>query len=328
MQKPDLTDLGRYINETLGILVSPKPLASTSQLPHFLQNTYLLFEVKILETVCILAIDQSEQEQPPAIVHKHMGQIRAKYEREVIYVRPHVTAYNRKRLIEHKVLFIVPGNQMYLPILGIDIREYFKKQRLLPVLFAPSTQVLVLYLCQNNEEELNTPVQIARHLGYSAMTLTRAFDELEGLGIGDFSSYGRERRVKFPGDKKIIWEKALPLLRSPVIKRFYIKTKDKERPGPLSGLSALAYYSMLAEPKNPVIALSSADWKKYFKRTQVSAIPFMEPDALEIEIWNYDPLLFGKNDVVDRLSLYLSLKDNHDERIESALNHMIGEMKW
>jgi DNA-binding MarR family transcriptional regulator len=328
MTKPDLSDLNRYLNETLGISIITKPLESASRLPHFLQNAYSIFEAGILNSTYVFAVDRNEQEQSPAIIRKHMDQIRTKYEKEVVYVRMQVTAYNRKRLIEHKVSFVVPGNQMYLPELGVDMREYFRARRLLSVLITPSTQVAIIYLCTKNMDAVVTPAEIAKRLGYSAMTMTRAFDELETLGIGEFSNQGRERRLRFTGEKKTIWEKALPQLRSPVKRRFYIRTENKERPWPVSGLSALAHYSMLAEPHNPVFALSIADWKKYLHHHQVAELALQEPDSIEIEIWSYVPALFVLEGVVDRLSLYLSLKDNHDERIESAMDHMMKEMKW
>ena len=47
-----------------------------------------------------------------------------------------------------------------------------------------------------------------------------------------------------------------------------------------------------------------------------------------IEVWKYNPKtlvedVFNENSVVDPLSLYLSLKDNQDERIEMALEQII-----
>ncbi|MCK7468892.1 MAG: hypothetical protein MZU91_12730 [Desulfosudis oleivorans] len=45
----------------------------------------------------------------------------------VVYVTRTLASYERKRLIEQKVPFLVPGNQLYLPDLGIDLREYFRK---------------------------------------------------------------------------------------------------------------------------------------------------------------------------------------------------------
>lgn len=329
MKKNDIERLSRYLGETLGIPAIPEPLMDSFHLPFFLRNSYSFFEIKILDCICILAVDLNTEEQSPAIVRKNIDQIRVKYDKEIIYVRKQITAYNRKRLIEHKVPFIVPGNQMYLPMLGIDMREYFKKMRSQPGKLNPSAQALGIYLCLKNTDEIITPAKIARQLGYSAMTLTRAFDELEANGIGEFFDQGRERCMRLTENKKTMWEKILPLLRSPVKKRFYIRTKDQKQPGPLSGLSALAHYSMLAEPNNPVFAFSSVDWKKYLQEHhKESEIVLQEPDTFEIEIWSYDPLLFSKDGIVDRLSLYVSLKDDHDERIESELERMLKEIQW
>jgi len=58
-----------------------------------------------------------------------MDMLQARQQADLIYVRAQVTAYNRKRLIEQKVPFIVPGNQMYLPMLAIDLREHFRRIR-------------------------------------------------------------------------------------------------------------------------------------------------------------------------------------------------------
>ncbi|GEM_PF-3944963 len=44
---------------------------------------------------------------------------------------------------------------------------------------------------------------------------------------------------------------------------------------------------------------------------------------MEIEIWKYDPELFAREGVVDPLSLYMSLKDTKDERVEMALEQQV-----
>ena len=53
-----------------------------------------------------------------------------------------------------------------------------------------------------------------------------------------------------------------------------------------------------------------------------------EPGAFEIELWKYAPAHFAQDGTVDRLSLYLSLKDSADERVQSALDVLLGEMEW
>ena len=325
----ELSQFKRYLHETLGTEISLTPWDESIQLPFFLRNLYTFFKVRMLGISCLLMLDRNEQEQSPATVRKHMDQVQDKWDGEVVYVRARVTAYNRKRLIEHKLPFVVPGNQMYLPMLGIDLREHFKKLRTETHKFSPSTQALVIHvLLHGTTKKIFTPAEMAGCLGYSAMTMTRAFNELESADLGDIFLEGRQRYVRFAESVMDTWTKALPFLRSPVKKRLYIKPLNANPQGFRAGLTALADYTMLAEPANPVIALSGEDWKSLQQRQRVNEFPSPEPGALELEVWSYAPSLFAKDEVVDRLSLYLSLKESQDERIESALEEMMKGLPW
>ena len=327
--RAELSHLKQYLHETLSAEVSPIPWNEDTRLPLFLRNLYTFFQMELLEVSCLLMLDRNEREQSPATVRKHMDQVQAKWDGEVVYVRGRVTAYNRKRLIEHKLPFVVPGNQMYLPMLGIDLREHFKKLHTETHKFSPSTQALVLHvLLHGTTRRTFTPAEMAACLGYSAMTMTRAFDELESADLGGILLEGRERRVRFAESARDTWAKAQPFLRSPVKKRIQIRPLNADAPGPRAGLSALADYTMLAEPANSVVALSEEDWKSLKQRHQVSEFVSPEPGALEVEVWSYSPRLFAKGKVVDRLSLYLSLKESQDERVEAALEEMMKGLQW
>jgi len=95
-----------------------------------------------------------------------------------------------------------------------------------------------------------------------------------------------------------------------------------------AGLTALAHFTLLAPPSVPVYAVSLDDWKSMKLINAVVELPAAEPQSYEIEIWNYSPFLFKEEDVVDRFSLYLSLRDNDDERVQSALEKMMEEALW
>jgi len=45
-----------------------------------------------------------------------------------------------------------------------------------------------------------------------------------------------------------------------------------------------------------------------------------------IEIWRYDPSLTAENGVVDRLSLFLSLRGSDDVCVEIALDEMMNTL--
>ena len=49
---------------------------------------------------------------------------------------------------------------------------------------------------------------------------------------------------------------------------------------------------------------------------------------LELEVWEYNPKLFTNKGVVDKVSLYSSLKNKNDERIEQALEEALRDESW
>ena len=85
---------------------------------------------------------------------------------------------------------------------------------------------------------------------------------------------------------------------------------------------------MLSPPAGPVVALGARNWAAVKQGLQGREIPFAEPGAWEIQVWSYDPNLCAADNTVDRLSLYLSLRDDRDERVEGALDEMMKGLAW
>jgi DNA-binding MarR family transcriptional regulator len=323
-----LHELERYLHDALGVSVKTTPWSGVGQLPPVLRERYRFAKAELLGLRALLVIDANPEEQSPATVRKHLDMLQSKQPAELIYVRARVTAYNRKRLIEQKVPFIVPGNQMYLPMLAIDLREHFRRIREEAPTFSPSTQVVVLHAMLRDAGQVLIPSEIAPLLGYSAMTMTRAFDELETAKLVEVTVRGRERCLRFIGDRREIWEKAQPFLRNPVSKRLFIRRINGAEGATHAGLTALAHYSMLAPPAYTTYALSREEWKTLRQQHKIIEVPVQDPDVSEIEVWWYSPARFAEHGMVDQLSLYLSLKADHDERTETALEEMMEKIEW
>ncbi len=246
-----------------------------------------------------------------------------------IYVHQAIAAYNRKRLIEHKVPFVVPGNQMYLPMLGVDLREHYKKIRGSSPKFSPSTQAVVLHAIIHGAKQKYTPSGLSANMDYSSMTLSRTFDELESVGLGKVLTEGRERVLCFSEPSRELWEKAREFMRSPVKKRLWIRDPSADHwPGIKAGLSALADYSLLSPPNRPVYAISLKKWSWLKRLGDTVELPPEDHEACEMEIWSYSPQMFAQDGVVDKFSLYLTLQQNSDERVQAALEEMMGNLSW
>jgi DNA-binding MarR family transcriptional regulator len=325
---PEIDNIQQYLLTTLGATISPARWETSKRLPLFLRNGYTFNEAEILSMPCVLMTDRGEGDPSAATVRKHMNQVRAKWDGEMIYVRGQVAAYQRRRLIEQKVPFIVPGNQMYLPMLGIDLREHFRQLRQIAPTLSPATQAVVLNALLHGDDLVFTPAALAERLAYTKMTMTRAFNELETEDLAEVSMQGRQRYLRFKGSRQELWQKTLPLLRNPAKQHQYVRSTDQKRFGTSAGLSALARYSMLAAPSIQVIAVSLTQWKTIYKESNIVKAAADDPESLEVQVWSYDPELFSSDGMVDRLSLFLSLKDNGDERVEAALEEMMEAMAW
>lgn len=320
--------LEQYLQETIGIRVDLHPWEKSDWLPQFLPERYRFLKADILGTDCLFMVDAGEDEQTPGAVSRHLDQVRDRTGLDAVYVRQAVTSYGRKRLIERKVPFIVPGNQLYLPMLAIDLREHLKRLRKKRPIFSPSTQMLILHVLFRKETGAIRPADSARRLGYSAMTMTRAFDELKTAGIGEHYVAGKERFLRFAETGKSLWGKALPYMNTPVKKRMYSPSSPRNEKGVSAGESALAGYTMLAEPAVPVIAFSAAAWKSGRGKIPMIELSAPEPEDCAIELWKYDPAFLASAGRVDRLSLYLSMRESPDERIQSALDELLRGMEW
>lgn len=69
--------------------------------------------------------------------------------------------------------------------------------------------------------------------------------------------------------------------------------------------------------------MSTREWKVLQLNKEVTELKIHESGSMEIEMWKYDPELFAWEGVVDPLSLYLSLKNTKDERVEMALEQQV-----
>ena len=75
--------------------------------------------------------------------------------------------------------------------------------------------------------------------------------------------------------------------------------------------------------------VSSAAFEAAREDRRLMPIDYPEEDTIQIERWKYAPgLLSPDSQVVDRLSLYLSLQDDHDERTQAALAELLEQMQW
>ena len=166
-------------------------------------------------------------------------------------------------------------------------------------------------------------------MGYSRSTLTRVYKELAATGLCRPVISGRHVKLIFPPKRRELWKTALRHLGSPVRSRSWAKILDTELKLQEAGMTALARLTMLSPRRERVYAISSAALEVAREDRRLVQTEYPEEGTIQIERWKYAPgLLSPDSQVVDRLSLYLSMQDDHDERTQAALTELLEQMQW
>jgi DNA-binding MarR family transcriptional regulator len=316
-----------YIKEVFGLdlYVEPIPKEQTDKLPLYIALEYELFTARLLNTNVLLA--QKKTKEPLSII-RYKIQFRTLtrvFKCPVILVLPDMEAYKRNRLIQQRINFVIDGKQIFLPELLLDIREYNLKVDKNDIL-TPAAQCILLYHLQKESLNNCTYQQIAEKVKYPYLSVTRATDILQKLGLCTVNT-SKIKIIIFEDDKKALWQKALAYFRTPVLRTVYYERISNEDVCFISDINALAYYTNINPEKEVQLAVS-LDELKNIVLSEEREYPRDYDCKYSVQIWRYNPAILAENGVVDPLSLYLSLNWNKNERVEMALEQLIELQKW
>ena len=319
--------LERYIGETLHNQVKVNEINQKASLPVFLERSYTFYQTRIVGRQCML-IAARESAATPANIAKHVSLVRSAVDAIVIFAAPSLSAHNRSRLIAQGVAFIVPGNQLYIPDLAMDLREYFRAPKPrgaegLP----PAAQAVFFHFMLRLDEFARTPSAIAERLRYSPMSVGRAFDDLVAVGLAKTEKRGKERHIYFNQDRRELMETARPLLRSPVRSVKHIRDHRPVGNLKLAGETALAKLTDLTPPRIETFAVVASDWKAIAETLEFIEVDEFE-ESITVETWSYDPAGLSDGPMVDPLSLYAQFHNNRDERISMAAERLLESVLW
>ncbi|MGO9202925.1 MAG: hypothetical protein ACLQM8_20585 [Limisphaerales bacterium] len=329
-----IDELRAYCYELTGQPVSIVPDEDANgRLPMFLARLYEAHRAELFGQSRTLLLFRRRDTPTPAEVVGHARAATQALGQAVVFAFRKLASYERNRLVQKQVAFVVPRSQIFLPGSFIALKEQQASAGPGPegaALSAPA-QLAVLFHIQKQQDRKPLPLyEWARLLGYSRMTMTRACDELADAGVAAKVGCGRLVVIEFGASRRDLWDRAAPRMVSPVLRRAHARVRGNRPDLALeAGLTALAKVSDLAPAKEQVLAMSPGTFKAAKGRHLLEPVPFPEPDAAEIELWRYEPALLSKDGkTVDPLSLYLSLRGTNDERVEGALEDLLKGIQW
>ncbi len=329
MQISTAHQLKSHLETLSGISPHLQPL-EVAHLPLFLRNRFSFYSVELFgKSWCLAQEDESWDTGSPGEYEKQEQILRPYLKAPIVFVLSALPSNARNRMVQKGIPFIVPGTQTFLPSALVDLRERFPKPSGKGrTSLGPTAQLTLLYHMVR-EPLSGLPLKsIAEKLHCSAMMLSKVKDELEEAGICDVERIGRSMALKFSAANRALWDLAQSRLTSPVKKTRWVQWKTPGYPALLSGISALSRRTMLAADRLPTYALGPKMLESWLERGTLTGCPDAEQATAKIEVWSYEPKLLGDNEVVDPLSLYLSLRYNADERVQQQLERLIEEVQW
>lgn len=313
-----------YLEQLLGIKI--KEIGKIEKdFPNYISSRYVIKEMTLEGKVVLFVYPKVEITSLPSI-RNHINKIKEVNNTPIVLVLEKMTYRQKEFFLKERIPFIVEGKQIYLPFVGVYLQKRSDAEDGKVEKLWPATQLVFLYYLYQKEKEVQTS-KIVTDLSITSTTVARAVKQLEILGLLNIDKKGIQRIISTDLSHKELFRKAEKYLQNPVKRTIYVDKKIVDNELVKSGYSALSEYSMLNEDKLQVYASNNiSKWKTYSNE-----VLFDDNSQIALELYRYDPRKLAINNNVDPISLYLSLKNDEDERVEKELEKMMEEVwngKW
>lgn len=268
----------------------------------------------------IAAVSKYAEHESPMRLSKRRMTLERAFQKTVVFVFDNLLFYERERLIQRDVYFIVSGKYAFLPFLLINALEPDTPYRSTSSLLPPAQFLLLWHLQKGslNGKSMNEIVSMTR---MSQPSVSRALMQLESCSLVHLEKNpNRTKTVMFSDLGKALWDKAVSHLISPIIQTWYCNKLETAK-WPKGGISALSHYSLLAPDLEETVVMTREQFKA--ERESIDGLNRFDGDVI-IEVWKYAPLV--TDGYVDKLSLFLTLKDDTDPRVEKELENIMNQI--
>lgn len=288
--------------------------------------SYLFYDGEYLG-VPLLFIEPKKGTPSPRTCYLTASRLSVLFGKPVIFLLAPGPSYERQRLLDKNVYFVMSDKYAHLPMLVANerVRRQKSAERLTPV-----AQYLLLYHLQVKSFEGMAAKDMATLLPYSYESIALGITCLSDLGLCKKVSDGSKRKViNFSAKGRELWKKAQSVMTNPVEKRVYCDNLLSDDHFASCSINALAYYSWLNPDQGRMIMMSKKQLKALVNKNAIENINEYDGNIM-IEVWKYPPvaLMNEQADLVDKLSLAISLKEDDDPRVEGEVERMINEITW
>ncbi len=262
-----------------------------------------------------------------------VASLEKKLKKTVLLVADDLPSKYRSLFVREGVPFIYKNKSIFAPQMGIKLMDFkepkLKGAQLKDLSVSPfELKLLAGYLTGHIANE-NVNLKrleniLAKHgVKYSKSKLSNSVNHLIKLDYMDTQGHGPHKMVKFKS-KEEVWSK----LKKSTIKAFS-KTAEcyyfVEGDYIISGESALAHYSNLADSRIKFLAVTNKDFLQLASKGKPYG-DFGRPSII-CDIFKEPPSLFAnEGKYINQVELYFLLKSHNDERVQIALEEMLSNI--
>lgn len=299
--------------------VSDQPVLAKDALPLFASAPYDWAVARLWNVEFVLAFAKVGCDDP-RMVCAAWRQIVARME-NVILVLPIQNDEYCEMLKNKGVDYIMPGARIEIAgRLSLVTRHagagfYLPKDRM-----SVNAQQVVLWYILHGAEGCATFARLGEALDLPRSRISNVAQELVRLGLATINRQWKNNTLVFVDGKRGLWNRALPNMVSPIQR----KIRVRHAPDGLhfAGMEALSRMSTLAPDAEPTYAIARND-------DRIADVETMKYEGPYLEVWKYPPERLSRDlQMVDPLSLFLSLKDDTDPRVQGELEKVLEEVSW
>ncbi len=321
----------QYLQEYFDDNASVVPIAAPASLSFALRGNYNFFDAHLLTEHFLIAMPTQEISTKNLIAQ--MARIQTATGTNVVVLLKQATRYQLKKMLAEGAPFIAENKQLYLPFMALHMQNAPRKTPPAPTkaTFSAMAQLLFLSILYAEQDRF-TALELSVSLAVSPMTISRAANELQQLGLLQSETSGQTGRKKtlIRTPQSEYYQQGKAYLQPPIRETIFLRKLPNGLSICKSGLTALSEQTMLAEPSPTVYAtyLPAAA----LPDIRAQAVTQEEAQAAEgvaLQILKYNPtaLLQKQGTYLDPISTLLSLTET-DERIEQAIETLMEDYTW
>ncbi len=310
-----------YLKGLLGFFVEIEPITD-SELKRIglFANFYDMKAVTVGGRRHLLAFAKSGRRYTPHAVAKQFSLIRTAVDLPLVFVPRELAPHDPARLIAAKVPYVWANRSLYLPESGL----LFSRPSQTPVLRETFSVPAQLFVCGYLLKKWHGRATISEAMkltGYSFASVVHAFQEIEHFGAGERvrEANGRTMSMQLKPAHEI-WSRCRDRFFNPCKRTVGVIAPPVGAVE--AGVDALARISDLNEEVPTCFAMTFKDFRKTGTEELSAALA-----PCKLQLWHYRPTAVG-GDAIDPVSLWLTLRDDSDDRVGIQLDKLEETFKW